>query len=109
MKNKKAQQMNLLENVIVSLVVVGFMLIIGLSLLSQAKNTTVDTTRAACGTNLTGGGGGTLLYTNCSAAYNASGTVISAIASIPGWLTVIVLAFIAVVVLGAVYMLKKEV
>ena len=86
-KGKKGQStLGVLENVVISLVVVGFLLIIGLSLMGRARDTT----------------------TSGTAEYNASTSVITAISSIPGWLTVIVLAFIAVVVLGAVYMLKGK-
>ena len=106
---KKKAQLGMLETLIMSLVVIGFLLIVGLSLMGKARDTVVDSSRASCGSNETGGfGAGTLLYTNCSEAYNTSGEVISAIADIPDWLPVIVLAVIAVIVLGVVYMVRRN-
>ena len=98
----------MLEGLILSLVVIGFLLIIGLTLMGKAKDTQVDTSKASCGTNITGGSGGHLLYTNCSAAYNASVVVIDSMSDIPDWLVVVVLAVIAVIVLGVIYMIRRN-
>jgi hypothetical protein len=107
-KYKRKGQIQNLESLIMSLVIIGFLLIIGLALMGKARDTQVDTTRGNCGVNSSGGAGGTLLYYNCSTAYNSSITVINAMASIPDWLTVIVLAFIAVIVLGVIYMIRRN-
>lgn len=85
-KQSKKGQLGTLENVIMALVVIGFLLIIGLSLMSKAKDTTTAST----------------------AERNASEAVISAMSDIPDWLPVIVLAIIAVVVLGVVYLMKRN-
>ena len=82
---KKKAQLGMLEGLIMSLVVFGFMLIVGLSLMGKARDTT----------------------TANSAERNASTEVINSIADIPDWLPVIVLAVIAVIVLGVVYMIKR--
>ena len=85
-KTKKKGQLAMLEGLIMSLVVVGFLLIIGLSLMGKARDTT----------------------TANSAERNASNSVIDAMADIPDWLVVIVLAVIAVIVLGVIYMIRRN-
>lgn len=98
-----------LSKLVISLVVVGFLLIIGLAMMGKLRDTDSRLGNFPnCGANSTGGSGGTLGYSNCSAAYNASVTTIGAIDDIPAWLPILVLAFIAVIVLGVVYMLKKR-
>ena len=73
-----------LDKIVMSLVVVGFLLVIGLALMGKVRDT----------------------QTAGTAEYNASTAVIDAIDDIPTWLPIIVLAFIAVIVLGIVYMIK---
>lgn len=102
-------QIRMLEHVIIALVVIGFMLIIGLSLMGQVRDTQPEVgVDCRCGTNTTCGTSGTLVYTNCSAAYNASVTTIGAIDDIPDWLGIIVLAFVAVIVLGVISLLRRK-
>jgi hypothetical protein len=85
-KAKKKGQIQNLESLIMGLVIIGFLLIIGLALMGKARDTTTTNT----------------------AEYNASVKVINAMAGIPDWLTVIVLAFIAVIVLGVIYMIRRN-
>lgn len=82
----KKGQLGGLENLVIGLVVIGFVLVVGLSLMGQARDTTTANT----------------------AEYNASVATIGAIDDIPTWLGIIVLAFIAVVVLGIVYLLRRN-
>ena len=84
-----------LDKIVMSLVVIGFLLVIGLALMGKVRDTQITS-----GCNSTGDAAG------CSYAYNSSGDVIDAIDDIPTWLPIIVLAFIAVIVLGIVYMIK---
>lgn len=75
-----------LDKLVISLVVTGFILVVGLALMGKARDT----------------------QTSGSAEYNASKVVVDAIDDIPAWLPIIVLAFIAVIVLGVVYMLRRN-
>ena len=83
---KKKAQLGMLEGLIMSLVVIGFLLIVGLSLMGKARDTTTTNT----------------------AERNASVAVIDSIADIPDWLPVVVLAVIAVIVLGVVYLIRRN-
>lgn len=75
-----------LDNTVISLVVIGFVLIVGMALMQQARDT----------------------QTSGSYAYNAGTTVLAAIDDIPGWLGTVVLAVIAVVILGIIYVLRRR-
>lgn len=96
-----------LDKTIISLVVIGFVLIVGLALMQQARDTQVTNTYH-CGLNSTNGTSGTLLYDGCGYAYNGSTQVMNAIDDIPGWLGTVVLAVIAVVILGIIYILRRR-
>ena len=88
---KKAQGLGLLQNVILSLVVIGFILIIGLSLMEKGQETTLED-NGSC----------------FSASCNGSGVVIESINEIPAWLPIIVIAFIALIVLGVIFLLQRR-
>lgn len=75
-----------LDKVVLSLVVLGFLLVIGMTLMGRVRDTTTAGTPER----------------------NASDMTISAIEQVPGWLPMIILALIAVVILGIIYMLKKR-
>ena len=83
-KNKKGQ-LGAVQSVVIALVVIGFILVIGLTLMGKVRDTTTTNTSER----------------------NASVAVIEAMATIPDWLGIIVLAVIALVILGIVYMFAR--
>lgn len=109
MQTKSKKGIAGLEKFVLSLVVIGFTLVIGLTLLAQVRDTDPRIGSVSyCGTNITGGTGTGIQWTNCSVQTNASIMTISALEQVPGWLSIIVLATIAVIILGVIYMLKKR-
>ena len=84
-KKYKNGQLGSLQNMVISLVVIGFVLVIGLTLLSKVQEE----------------------QTADSAAYNASTATIDAMAEIPDWFGIIVLAVIAVVILGIIALVRR--
>lgn len=83
--DKKGQTLGGLQGVIWTLVIIGIMLVVGLTVLDQL----MDTTDAG---------------SQSEAAANAT---INAIADIPDWLPVIVVIVVAAVILGLVYFFRR--
>lgn len=81
---KKKGQIDLLQTLVIGIGVIAFVIVVFMVLLGRLQDTTEVN----------------------SVEYNATGEAIAAIAEIPGWLGIIVIAFIAVVVIGVVYLLR---
>jgi len=84
-KKNKTGQLGSLQNMVISLVVIGFVLVIGLTLMTKVQEE----------------------QTSGTAAYNASTETITAMAEIPDWFGIIVLAVIAVVILGIIALVRR--
>ena len=82
----------------ITLVVVTVALAFGLQVLGDIKGDMDGTT--ACGTNSTGGSGGTILYTQCPAEYNATQDGILGLSKLTGKLPTIGLVIAAVVIIA---------
>lgn len=83
---KKGQQnVSSLQGIIWTLVVLGIMLVVGLTVLDELK----DTTDAG------------------SASELAANTTIDALADIPDWLPVIVTVVVAAVIMGLIYFFRR--
>tara|TARA_Y100000310_G_C20411339_1_gene682130 strand:- start:202 stop:519 length:318 start_codon:yes stop_codon:yes gene_type:complete len=94
---KGAATLSGLQGIIWTLVMIGIMLVVGLTVMDQLQDTVVDGT-AGCNSTDT---------SSCGAAFDASNATISAIADIPDWLPVIVVVVVASVVLGLVYFFRR--
>jgi len=84
-KKNKTGQLGSLQNMVISLVVIGFVLVIGLTLMTKVQDE----------------------QTINSTAYNASSATIDAMAEIPDWFGIIVIAVIAVVILGIIALVRR--
>jgi hypothetical protein len=82
--NKKGQ-LGTLQNVVLALVVIGFLITFGVIMLGKLTTTAGDDADAA----------------------NASGEVKKSVMGIVGYLPLIVLAFIMLIVLGAIFMVSR--
>jgi len=85
LKNKKGQTLAGLQGVIWTLVIIGIMLVVGLTVLDNLKDTTTEGSDAEAAANAT----------------------IDAVADISDWLPVIVVIIIAAVILGLVYFFRR--
>lgn len=83
--NKKGQTLAGLQGVIWTLVIIGIMLVVGLTVLDNLKDTTT-------------------VGSDAEAAANAT---VDAVADISDWLPVIVVIIIAAVILGLVYFFRR--
>jgi len=83
--NKKGQTLAGLQGVIWTLVIIGIMLVVGLTVLDNLKDTTTAGSEAEVAANAT----------------------IDAVADISDWLPVIVVIIIAAVILGLVYFFRR--
>ena len=83
--NKKGQTLAGLQGVIWTLVIIGIMLVVGLTVLDNLKSTTDGGSQAEVAANAT----------------------IDAVADISDWLPVIVVIIIAAVILGLVYFFRR--
>jgi hypothetical protein len=84
--NKKGN-LSLLQNLVIGLVVISFVLAVGLIMVGKLKD--IAHTNG---------------YVTAEEAINATE---DAITEIPSWLTVVVIAFVAVIILGVVYMFAR--
>lgn len=100
MKNKKAQALSSLQELVLPLVGVCIILAIGFLIISEAKDQVASTDGVFAGNCTATTGGGTANYT--SVACNASEDVQNAMAVIPGWLPIIVITVIGAVLIGLV-------
>ena len=90
-KNKKAQAISGLTNLIAPLVGIALVLAVGFLILAEVKN------QASSGTSL-----GVNSY-----AYNATTEVQSAMDDIPGWLPIIIVAVVGALILGLVALFRS--
>jgi len=100
---KKIVQFNIQDIWPIALVFViaGLGIAYGLQAMGEARTDMVSHT-AGCGLNSTGGTGGSILHTSCSAEYNATGQAIEGIAKFPakfGTIATIVIASIIIMIL----------
>jgi len=88
-RSKKGQAMNVqgLIDLVVVIVVIGIVVVIGLLLLEEFQGQT----------------------TTAGAAYNATNETIVAIATVPEWLDIIIIAAIGVIILGMVMWIIRAV
>ena len=95
MKLLKRGQVGGLQGFILSIVTVAIVLAIGLIVLSELQETqVVDISNGNC--NSTTGG----RLTGCGAAYNATGTIITKLATVPTWIGIIIIVALAFIVLS---------
>ena len=81
---KKKYDMTMLYEFILLVAVVAIVAIMVFQISDDARNDIVaSNTKASCGRNSTGGTSGTILYTACGTAYNATLDSDSAVAKIP--------------------------
>lgn len=93
-----------IQGFILSIVGVAIVLAVGLIILQQLLTNIVSTnSKASCGLNSTGGSGGTILYTRCGEAYNATGAVVTQLGTVPQWIGIIITVALAFIVLGYFY------
>ena len=97
--NKKGQ--GDMQGFILSIVGVAVVLAVGLIVLSNLQTATY-TAKASCGQNSTGGSAG-IVYTNCGSAYNATGAIVTKLATVPVWIGIIITVALAFIVLGYFY------
>jgi hypothetical protein len=71
----------------------------GGEVLSSFQSNYVDNS-LACGTNSTGGSSGTLLYSNCSYAYNITDSGLEGQDELGSWLDTIALIIAAAIIIG---------
>ena len=84
-------------------VVTAIGLAFGLNVLSDIKTDFIDTTRTACGTNSTGGSGGTILYTGCDADYNATVDAIGGVSKFTSKFGILATIVVAAIIIGVLY------
>lgn len=82
------------------LIVATVAIAIGADVITSIQDDQVDTSVSNCGTNATGGSGGTLSYTNCSYAYNISGYGLQAEDEFGSWLDTIALVIAAAIIIS---------
>lgn len=105
-KSKKGQTVSLRElmNIAIIVVVIALTAAFGIQVLDDTANDDEDIgSVASCGLNSTGGSGGTILYTNCGADYNATQDGILGVAKIPAKLPIIVTVVVAVIIIGLLF------
>ena len=98
---KYRYDLNSLLPIAITIVLVALVVAYGLQIMGETR-TDIATENAgtACGTNSTGGTAGTILYSSCGEAYNATTEGIEATAKITTKLGTIVTVVLAVVVIG---------
>lgn len=80
----KRAQLGTLQNVILSVVVIAFLLGVGIVLVGKLADTTTD-----------------------AKAKNATGEIKNALADTVDWIPIIILAFIVVIVIGAIFLIAR--
>ena len=86
----------------ITLVVIGILLSIGATILSDVRDKQVDTSLTACGTNSTGGSTGTILYTGCGYAYNATTNGLEGNNTLGNWIPTIAIVIASALAIGVV-------
>ena len=91
--NKKKGQMQTFISLIVGLVIIAFTFAIGMAL-SQGV---ADQALVDCGGNAS----------DCSYAYNGTVEILGALATIPGWVKLLVLAVVGLALVGVVFLFNR--
>lgn len=97
---KGAMTLGDLAPVAIAFVFVAVVIGVGATLLSNIQTSQGYGTTASCGLNSTGGTGGTILYTSCSTAANATGQGLVSVDELASWLPTIALVIAASIVIG---------
>ena len=87
--NKKAQVGNI-QGFILAIVGVAVVLAVGLIVLAELQNSQV-TGAAACNSTVT---------TGCGSAYNATGSIITKLGTVPTWIGILIVVALAFIVLS---------
>jgi len=82
-----------------TLVVTGIGIAYGLNILGETKDD-FFVRGVACGTNSTGGTGGTILYTGCDADYTAASNTVVGVGKLPEKMPLIVNVIVAAIIIG---------
>ena len=107
--NKRGQIVSNLQGFVMAIVTIGVILAIGLYVLQEMGNATAGldsnglSTVQACGSNATGGTTGTIVYTNCTAAYDATQSVITKLGTAPTWIGLLIVVVFASAILAYFY------
>ena len=96
MKLLKKAQVGGLQGFILAIVTVAIVLAVGLIVLTELQNTQVVSTANQSVCNVTTGG----TRTGCGASYNATGTIITKLATVPTWIGIIIIVALAFIVLS---------
>ena len=96
MKLLKKGQVGGLQGFILSIVTVAIVLAIGLIVLQELTVASADSITSNC--NATSGAGGT--GADCGAAFNATETIITKLATVPTWIGIIIIVALAFIVLS---------
>lgn len=98
--SKKNAEGNI-QGFILSIVGIAVVLAVGLIVLVQLQANQVTAT-ANCGANSTGGSANPV-YTDCGAAYNSTGAIVTQLGTVPNWIGIIITVSLAFIVLGYFY------
>ena len=94
-----------LGNIVIALVAVGVILVVGFLIMAEvgtqvaATSATTQTSFAGC--NVENG-------TGCTSAINGTTTVVDSMATIPGWLPIIIITVIGSLLIGLVSAFRKS-
>jgi len=94
MKLLRKGQVGGLQGFILSIVTVAVVLAVGLIVLNELAVSQTNTGVANCSTVASGDTGA------CGAAYNATGTIITKLATVPTWIGIIIIVSLAFIVLS---------
>jgi len=96
--------MNAFVGFMIVLATITIVAVVTYRIMSTSKQQEVDRAVAAgtpaCGLNATGGTGGTILYTNCSSAYDAIGELEDANDEVIDWLPIYIIAAVGFLIIG---------
>lgn len=95
MKTMQKKEVEDIQSFILSIVGIAVVLAVGLIVLSQLRSN-IATTNAGAGCNST-------VTTNCGAEYNATGTIIGQLGTVPNWIGILITVALAFIVLGYFY------
>ena len=102
--DKKGQAITQLQSLIAPLVGVGIVLVIGFLILAEAK----VQIQGIDGVNSTGAQPGDDPNNLTSMAWNATGTIQASLATIPGWLPIIIITIIGAILLSLVSTFRRR-
>ena len=92
--NKKGV-LDQLGNIVIALVAVGIVLVIGFLIMAEVQTQTVGTCSLDTGIG-------------CTAAHNATIETVDAVATIPGWLPIVIITIIGALLIGLVSVFRRQ-